>query len=144
MLGLSAFIALLDQGIKWWMTQFLSYGESKTVIPGLFDLSLVHNTGGAFGLFARHTFVFILLSVVTILFLLLFYRQYRISTPSVVWPVGLVLGGAVGNLIDRVRLGYVIDFFDFYAGPYHWPAFNIADSGICIGLAVLAFHIGKK
>lgn len=143
LLGLGIFIALLDQVSKWIAGGQLNLGDSWVLIPGFFHLTLVHNTGGAFGLFSQKTIFFILLSVLTIVFLLWYFRRVAQKTPWLVWPIGMVLGGAVGNLIDRVRLGYVVDFLDFFVGVWHWPAFNLADSGICVGLAILAWTIGK-
>jgi len=144
LLGLATFIVILDLGSKWWMSQVLTYSESISVLPGFFQLTLVHNTGGAFGLFANQTFVFVVLSIITIFFLLGLYRAYASKSKWLVWPIGLVLGGAVGNLIDRVRYGYVVDFLDFFVKDWHWPAFNLADSCICVGLGILAFYLGKK
>lgn len=141
--SLALFITILDQATKWFFAQALSYGESWKVIPGFFDLTLVHNTGGAFGLLSQKTSIFIFLSLVTVVLLLIFYRKYADANTWIVWPFGLVLGGAIGNLIDRIRLGYVIDFLDFYFKQWHWPAFNVADSAICVGLFVLALFIGK-
>lgn len=141
--GLALFVALIDQTVKWLIVESFVLGESRTVIPGFFNLTLVHNTGGAFGLMARKTWLFIVLSIFTMGFLIWYYRRYRHKIGWVVWPVGLVLGGAIGNLIDRLRLGYVVDFLDVYVKGWHWPAFNIADSAICVGLLVLAFALGK-
>jgi len=144
LLGLATLITLIDQASKWWITQFFTYAQSQEIIPGFFHLTLVFNTGGAFGLFSQKTSFFIILSIVTILFLLGLYRSYAKKTPAIVWPVGLVLGGALGNLIDRIRLGYVVDFLDFFVGEFHWPAFNVADSCICIGLGFLALLFAKE
>lgn len=141
--GLAIFITLIDQASKWIASQTLDYGQSVSVIPRFFHLTLVHNTGGAFGLFAHKTSFFVLFSIVAIVFLLGFYRSYASQSSWIVWPVGLVLGGAFGNLIDRVRLGYVVDFLDFFVKESHWPAFNLADSSICVGLGFLIFIIGK-
>lgn len=141
--GLAVLVAFLDQALKAWMLSVLELGQSQPVLAGFFHLTLVHNTGGAFGLFAHKTVYFVLLSVATIAFLIWYYRKYRQARPGIIWPVGLVLGGAVGNLADRLRLGYVVDFLDFFAGEWHWPAFNLADSAICVGLGILAFMIGK-
>lgn len=141
--GLALFITLLDQVTKGYFIQFYQYGESRELIPGFFNFTLVYNTGGAFGLFAQSTKIFIALSVVTVVFLLFFYRKYSSKNQWIVWPLGLVLGGAIGNLIDRIRLGHVIDFLDFYIGQWHWPAFNVADSAICVGLVILALFIGR-
>ncbi len=141
--SLALLLALLDQATKWLIVDRFYYGETLNLIPGFFNLTLVHNTGGAFGLFAQSTYLFIIFSIITIIFLFFFFKKYSVENPWIVWPFGLVLGGAIGNLIDRIRLGYVVDFLDAYAGNWHWPAFNVADSAICVGLGFLAIFIGR-
>ena len=111
------------------------------MIPGLFNLTYLTNTGAAFGLLAgdhgmwRQVF-FIGVAVVALAAIGFLYRKLR---PVSVWygvALGLIAGGAIGNLIDRLRLGSVIDFLDVYVGAHHWPAFNLADSAITVGVAI--------
>lgn len=156
---LTAVLALLivgcDQASKFAASRLLNPGQSLPVIDRFFYLTLVHNRGMAFGLFPRQNALFLLLSLLTIFLLLLFYRRLFSQGRLFQAAAGLILGGAGGNLIDRVRHSYVVDFLDFdffdiniapfrilffYFPGYHlerWPAFNIADSAICVGVALL-------
>jgi signal peptidase II len=116
--------------------------QSRTVITDVFDLTYVRNSGAAFGLFASvdsSLKAILLNSVAVIVFLVVSAYALRSSHKSVRLQVGLalILGGAVGNLLDRVRFGYVVDFLDFSLSGHHWPAFNVADSAICIGVGLL-------
>ena len=120
--------------------------DSVNVIPGLFQLSHVQNTGAAFGLFAESntqwkigalvSFSVIALIVVTAL---LWKHSHSLSTTTI--GLSLILGGATGNLWDRLASGHVVDFLDFHIGSYHWPAFNVADSAIVIGAILLVSEI---
>lgn len=129
-------VTVLDQLTKWIIRESFALGERRTIIPGFFDLTYVRNTGAAWGMFRNHGEWLIGISVVILILLLVFHRSFL--TPA--WEhriaFGLLLGGIVGNLLDRIKLFYVTDFLDFYIGPYHWPTFNIADSAICIGVGV--------
>ena len=124
------------------MVSILEIGESKVVIPDLFNLTLVMNPGAAFGMFANlpSDIRRIMLAIVTIvamgLILLLLKREAK---DDLISKIGLymVMGGAFGNLIDRFKYDAVVDFLDFYVGKYHWPAFNIADSAICVAVFIL-------
>jgi len=133
----AAAVIILDQASKLSAARSLDLWRPRVIINGFFSLTLVHNRGAAFGLLPRHTTLFIFLSLLTIGLLLLFYRRYFCRGTLFRLAAGLVLGGAVGNLIDRIRYNYVVDFLDFQVGDYHWPAFNLADSSICVGVAFL-------
>jgi signal peptidase II len=116
--------------------------QSRTIVGDVFDLTYVRNSGAAFGLFASvdsSLKAILLNSVAVIVFLVVSAYALRSSHKSVRLQVGLalILGGAVGNLLDRVRFGYVVDFLDFSLSGHHWPAFNVADSAICIGVGLL-------
>jgi len=132
----------LDQLTKYWIMTSMNLYEAKEVIPGLFNLVYVTNKGAAFSMFAsvdsplRHYF-FVLVNSVAAIGLTI--AAYRVRSRRLFYLVsfGLIASGAIGNLIDRVRFGAVIDFLDFYVGSYHWPAFNVADSCICVGVAIL-------
>lgn len=133
------FVLFFDRVTKYFFSQILSEGESIPVIRNLFHFSLVHNTGIAFGLFKDQGIVFIIIPVIAIVLLIYniyYYRKHEESL-SLIYVVGfsLILAGALGNLIDRVAYGYVIDFLDFRV----WPVFNIADSAITIGALLIAF-----
>ena len=137
-LGLSSLIFILDQLTKFWVRNTFSLGQSRPLLPGIFHLTFVTNTGSAFGLFPGARSLFIILSILTLLVLLtLAWRKRRKLSLLVQFSFGLLLGGVAGNLIDRLRFGYVIDFLDFRI----WPAFNIADSSITLGVIFLSYHL---
>jgi signal peptidase II len=144
----AALVVLLDQSTKCYITSNVSIHDTLSVVDGLFNITHVRNTGAAFGFLACAAPVFrsIFLIAVTVaaIFLIIFY-VWKLKTEEIFFnfSLSLILGGAVGNLIDRVRLGEVIDFLDFYVGPYHWPAFNVADSAISVGAVILIFSIFK-
>ena len=137
---------VLDQATKLIIVKNLSLYETITVIPGFFNITRIHNPGGAFGFLAGQSpnvrlTLFILVSLMAAGFILYMYirtpRQYRLLLAS----LALIFGGALGNLTDRVRSGTVVDFLDFYVRSLHWPAFNLADSAISVGMTVLLFYI---
>ena len=135
-------VLLLDQWTKGIVVRSFQLHESRPVIPGFFDLTYVQNSGAAFGLFASvdsSLKAIVLNSVAVIVFLIVSAYALRSPHKSVRLQVGLalILGGAVGNLLDRVRFTYVVDFIDFSISGHHWPAFNVADSAICAGVALL-------
>ena len=135
-------VVALDQVTKVMIAGRLALGERIPVIPDLLDLTHVHNTGMAFGLLSSADIPFKSV-VVTLLSLLAMAAvgYYALSSPASerLTRVGLmlILGGAAGNIIDRLRLGYVVDFIDVYYRGSHWPAFNVADSAICVGVGLL-------
>ena len=116
--------------------------DTKTVIPGFFDIVRSENTGVAFGMFAgsdspMHTALLIGLSMLAVLLLAaMLWRIDRLDTISAN-AVALIFGGAIGNVYDRVHVGRVTDFLDFYLGTYHWYTFNLADAAICVGASLL-------
>jgi signal peptidase II len=141
-LTVSLAVLFLDQWSKGLVTRTMEVHQSKTIISDVFDLTYVRNTGAAFGLFASvdsSVKAILLNSIAVIVFLIVSAYALRSSHKSVRLQVGLalILGGAVGNLLDRVRFGYVVDFLDFSVSGHHWPAFNVADSAICIGVGLL-------
>jgi signal peptidase II len=133
-------VVVLDQWTKWLIEVHLPHHTTQPVIPGLFNLTHVRNSGVAFGLFASDGGGWLL----TLLGLgaLVAVGLYFWFTPSrdrvLLVALALVVGGAVGNLIDRVSSGAVTDFLDVYIGVHHWPSFNIADSAISIGIVLMA------
>lgn len=136
-------VLLLDQLTKIWIQRSIPVWEKGfTVIPGFFDIVHILNRGAAFGFLNRHDIdwqrpFFIVISVLALGLIAALARSKEDDGPFFAYGLGLILGGAVGNLIDRVRLGVVVDFLDFYIGAWHWPAFNVADMGICLGAAGL-------
>lgn len=132
----------LDQLTKYWIVGEIYYGDSREVIPGFFELTHVRNPGGAFSFFAdgsvEHRMLFFIgMTLVAVGLLLVFFRRLEPEARLVSLSLGGILGGALGNLIDRIVHTEVIDFLDFFIGSYHWPAFNVADSAIVVGVGVL-------
>ncbi len=140
---------LLDQVTKLVIVKSLSVYQTITVVPGFFNITLVHNPGGAFGFLAGQghllrTTMFVVVSLLAAGFIVYLYVKTPRRHPFLLAGLSLILGGAMGNLIDRVRQGAVVDFLDFYVNALHWPAFNLADSAISVGMAVLLFFIIVK
>jgi signal peptidase II len=147
LLGLvSGAIVLLDQVTKAWVLATLPLGGGFAVVPGFFDITHVHNPGGAFGFLATmgaeaRAWLFVAVSLAAIVLILVFYWQTPVQQRATAFGLALVLGGAAGNLVDRVRFGIVVDFLDVYVRDLHWPAFNIADSAISVGVVLVALRI---
>jgi signal peptidase II len=147
-------ILVLDQLTKFWIQQAIPLWEKGfTVIPGFFDIVHIVNRGAAFGFLNRHDIdwqrpFFIVVTMIAMVFIAVLARSKEDDGPFYVYGLGLILGGALGNLLDRVRLGMVVDFLDFYVGTWHWPAFNVADIAICLGAAGLLVsfyqHRGRR
>ena len=137
-----AFVVLLtliiDQASKFFVSRSLSLHESVPVIPGIFHLTLVHNRGAAFGMLKGRWFIFIGVSLAAIGYILVMLRRQSSRLQQA--ALSLVLAGAAGNLIDRLALGYVVDFLDFRV----WPVFNAADSAICTGAGLLVWAMISK
>lgn len=133
----AASIAAVDQTVK---LAVLVIRPQVSAIPGFFALSFGTNTGAAFGLFQGFPLgVTVLGGAILVAVLIYLIRVAHVATPLERTALSLLLGGASGNLIDRVRLGYVVDYLDLFVGQYHWPAFNLADSAISIGVGCLVF-----
>lgn len=130
-------IVLLDQSSKVFANAELSYGESIDIVSGL-RFSLVYNAGAAFGILSEQSgwqkIFLISVSISAILMLSIWIVVSAAEPMSNLLPLALIAGGAVGNLIDRVRLGFVVDFISLYYDNWYWPTFNLADSAICIGV----------
>ncbi len=143
LLALSVFV--LDQVTKAWINGRLplgSYGSygGIEVIPNFFYLVHVGNTGAAWSLFTGKSFYLALLAMVTLLAIFFWRRALGLQGRTAQLAFGLLCGGIVGNLADRLLHGHVIDFLDFHFGSYVYPTFNVADSGICIGVAIYVWH----
>jgi signal peptidase II len=148
-LAITATIIVLDIWTKAMVLRRIDLHEAIPVIPNFFQLVHVRNTGAAFGIGANAAskIVPLLLNIGALaVFGVVVVYALRSSVTDRVLQTGLhlILGGAVGNLLDRFRFGYVVDFLDVYIGRHHWPAFNVADSAICIGIALLFFDMKKK
>ena len=129
-------VAVADQFTKQIVRYNFALGESRPILDGFFDLVYVRNTGSAWGMFRDHGEILILISVAMLVLMLVYRRSLITDAMEHKIAFGLLIGGIVGNLMDRIRLEAVTDFLDFYIGTHHWPAFNIADSAICIGVGV--------
>ena len=148
-LTLSALVILADALTKWIIATRVELHESIGVIPNLFQIVHVRNSGAAFGIGANtesHVIPFLLNGGAIAVFCIVVVYALRTAVSDRLLQVGLhlILGGAIGNLVDRFRFGYVVDFLDFYVRDHHWPAFNVADSAICIGIALLFFDMRRK
>ena len=139
-------ILLLDQWTKYVIVQKLGLYQRVEVIQGFFNIIHVRNTGGAFGIFGGEkggigSILFVVVSVVAIGAIIFLFAKTRENEKTLSLSFSLILSGALGNLIDRLHYGEVVDFLDFYVSSYHWPAFNVADSAITVGTFLVAFHM---
>ncbi|PLY01940.1 MAG: signal peptidase II [Desulfuromonas sp.] len=131
---------VLDQWTKWLVDQKMALHESIPLIDNFLALTYVRNKGAAFGIFADSSFripFFITVSIAAVIGIIWFYRKVAEEQRLLQWALALVFCGAVGNLIDRIRFGEVIDFIDVHWYQHHWPAFNVADSCISVGVALM-------
>jgi signal peptidase II len=143
---IAAVVLLLDRITKWAVAGNIKPHDYVVVIPGFFQLTHVENSGAAFGLFAESSAqwkvgALVSFSVLALIVVsaLLWKNGHSLTTTTI--GLSLILGGALGNLWDRMFAGHVVDFLDFYVGSYHWPAFNVADSAIVIGALLLVSEI---
>ncbi len=140
-------ILLLDQWTKHLIVQSFHLGESVPVVSEYFNLTYVRNTGAAFGLFAHsdpsfRVPFFIMIPLLALIVIGVIFRKIPNEDRKLSIALSMVIGGAVGNLIDRLHFGYVVDFLDFHwKQQYHFPAFNVADSAICVGVALLTLDL---
>ena len=140
-MAIAALIIVSDQLSKEWIRTNIPLGGATDEV---FRISLVHfsNTGAVFGLFADRSLILSIVAILGIILILVFYRQFRLNGIQSEIALGLILGGAVGNLIDRIRLGHVTDFIYAHLwGDFYWPAFNVADASISIGIITLMIFI---
>ncbi len=139
--AVAAAALVLDQASKWAIVEFVMDPPRAIEVTGFFNLVLVHNTGVSFGLFGEQTAwkPWALGALAFAISGALLYWLRREPERFLALAVGLIVGGAMGNVVDRARLGAVMDFLDFHLGTWHWPAFNLADSAIIMGVAILVF-----
>jgi signal peptidase II len=146
LLVFAGIIILLDQLSKALIVYYLPFNRTIPVINGFFNITHIHNPGGAFGLMANlgptaRSIIFLFISSLAVGLIFYFYKKTPANYRWLAAGFALIFGGAIGNLIDRIRFGFVIDFFDFYVGHLHWPAFNVADSAISVGIGIFVFHL---
>jgi signal peptidase II len=149
LLLIAGMTVLVDLAAKQIVLRTIPLHENLEVIPGFFSLTHVRNTGAAFGLFAGQatavrTLLFLAMSIAALGVVLFMYARIADGMRWASTALCLIFGGAVGNLVDRLRFGEVVDFFDVYIGSAHWPAFNVADSAISVGVGILFFHVLTK
>ena len=146
-LGASLIVAVLDQATKLWIASTMSFADRVPVIDGFFYITNVRNRGAAFSLFSEapapvRLTLFIGITLVAIALIVSFYRRLAPGDRLSALSLGMILGGAVGNLIDRMLRGEVVDFLHFRLwGGYEWPDFNLADSAIVVGVAFLVVEL---
>jgi signal peptidase II len=140
-LWVSLAVVAADLATKMWITSAFAYGESRAITP-FFNLVLVHNKGAAFSFLADaggwQRWFFTVVTIVISVAIVVMLRRHR-GGRLLALALALVLGGALGNLYDRMTLGHVVDFVQLHARGYYWPAFNVADSAICVGVALLVW-----
>ena len=137
-------VILLDQLTKGLILRYQPFNHSVPVINGFFNITHIHNPGGAFGLMANlspalRRIIFLFISSLAVGLIFYFFKKTPAQYSWLAVAFALIFGGAIVNLIDRIRFGVVIDFLDFYVGNLHWPAFNIADSAISIGIGIFLY-----
>lgn len=138
---------LLDQASKLYIDSSFNLYQSVTVLENFFHITYIRNRGAAFGILSDNALrlpFFITVSLVAIIGVIWYLRQLRDDQKLSHLALGLILSGAIGNLIDRIRLGEVIDFVDVHWYNHHWPAFNVADSAICVGVGFLLLETWRE
>ena len=138
----STLVVFLDQFLKYLVSRNMRIGQSITVIQDILNITFVRNSGAAFGFLNRvpeHVTkpVFIVISLAFIVFIVLYYKNINMNNTLINSAFGLIVGGALGNLIDRVRFGMVTDFVEVGLADLKWPVFNLADSAITVGIIIL-------
>ena len=140
-------VILIDQYTKYLIVQKFRLGETVPVISGFFNLTYIRNTGAAFGLLAQaepafRVPFFVIVPIVALFAIGYIFKKIPATDLKLSTALSLVIGGAIGNLFDRLQLGYVVDFLDFHWNyAYHFPAFNAADSAICVGVGILMLDL---
>ena len=140
----SAIVLVIDQATKLRIDRTMDLHSSITVVENFFNITYLRNKGAAFGVLAHSSYrlpFFIMVSLVAIAVIAVVFRRLRPDQKFTAFALSLIFSGALGNLIDRVRLGEVIDFLDAHWYSHHWPAFNVTDSAICVGVFLLAIDM---
>ena len=149
---LSLLIVVADQWSKWLVERYLPLHQPLEIIPSVLNFTHVRNTGVAFGMFAANgsssgTLILTVLGLIALVIVGLYFWRTSTQDRLMLTSLSLILGGAIGNLMDRLAAGSVTDFIDAYIGTYHWHTFNVADSAITIGICLMALEIllaGRK
>ncbi|HLN63570.1 MAG TPA: signal peptidase II [Symbiobacteriaceae bacterium] len=138
---LAGLVLALDQLTKWLVGARMEEFQEIPVIRGFFSLQFVRNPGAAFGMLANQQWLFILVALTAVGAMVYFLRHPEAKLPILKWAMGLLLGGALGNMVDRIRYGKVVDFFLFYWKDYSFPNFNVADIAITVGVGLFVLHL---
>jgi len=141
LVAVAAVIFIADQATKAAVISGIGLHERVPVVDDLVQLWHVQNSGAAFSLFQGGTLLFLVVTVVALGMIVYFHRQFRGRSPWLQALLGVILGGTAGNLVDRVRLGYVTDFVSVGVGELRWPTFNVADSSIVVGIGLLVAYL---
>lgn len=142
--AVSAVVLVIDQATKILIDRTMDLHESITVVENFFNITYIRNKGAAFGMLASSAWrlpFFIMISVAAAVVILLYFRKLREDQLLSAFSLALIFSGALGNLVDRVRIGEVIDFIYVHWYEHYWPAFNVADSAICVGVALLGIEM---
>ena len=135
-------IIYLDQLTKWLAIIFLKGNESAIFINGILKFTYIENEGAAFGMLANHRWVFLVISTIAIIGIIIYMMKWRPKSKLAFVAISFIVGGGIGNMIDRIWLGYVVDFIDFCAFPTVWKyIFNVADSFVCVGAGLLMLYM---
>ncbi|MGZ6236669.1 MAG: signal peptidase II [Syntrophales bacterium] len=142
-------VVFLDLITKAYIDSHMSLHESVVVIGGFLNITYVRNPGAAFSFLASaspgfRSVFFLAVTVLAIILVFYYIAKSKTEEPFMIFALSLILSGALGNFVDRVRLGEVIDFIDVHLGDYHWPAFNVADSAITVGAFIMLFALFKR
>ena len=138
--GIGIIVFLADQLVKWYVDTSMYIGQSIPVIDNIFHITYILNPGAAFGMLEHKRWIFIIVALVIMAATIYCYRWIKQESSLIRCGIGLLLGGAAGNLLDRIQTGLVVDFLDFRV----WPVFNIADIGICVGAGMLMFSVWRR
>lgn len=138
--GIGIIVFLADQLVKWYVDTSMYIGQSIPVIDNIFHITYILNPGAAFGMLEHKRWIFIIVALVIMAATIYCYRWIKQESCLIRCGIGLLLGGAAGNLLDRIQTGLVVDFLDFRV----WPVFNIADIGICVGAGMLMFSVWRR
>jgi signal peptidase II len=144
LLSVTTLVLILDQATKLYIARTMDLYSSIVISKDFFSITYIRNKGAAFSFLAHSPYrlpVLTLVSVIAIVAIIIFFRKLRPDQKFTTFCLALILAGAIGNLIDRVRLGEVIDFLNVHWYDHYWPAFNVADSAICIGVFLLAIDM---
>lgn len=133
-------VFLFDILIKYIVDKSFYYGILKSIIPGFFYLTKVYNDGAAWSTFEGDRILLIVIAIISLVFLIMYQKSFKESKRNFL-AFGLVYGGLLGNLCDRIRFGYVIDYLKFYIGGYEFPVFNLADTAIVVGFILIIYAI---